>query len=816
MIVFVPYAWNPEIDVITNIAPETFDDWNPLLRYSFEDVVTESDKTWVANVSSVDPIEPLSTDPILYNEGRRPSEKTIVPAGYESAGSLWWNDASDDPYVENRYRMFGPNPSRITKTYGNIEVTLTPSEPYDAIAFFNVQADFIEVTQGSYHTVIDLRYEDPICAEFPNKTTAALVDLPSVPTGALHIVIRGSLRQISIGYLAVGQRVEIGNTLYDTEISIVDYSRKDREFDGTVRIIDRGFTDLIKYRFRMDSEDIYAAKQYFAEIRADFAVFIGKVDRPETIVFGLYKDLLIPVEDYVVVEATLEVESVVQDHPSEDPPPNCVVIIEPNGTECIEEFKKFVRVCLVDGKVVDPITATPNIEIEETDTLLWTLTWLQSEGDNDGIPYRTETLETDCEQSLSLLIWPAATPEEVFPGYLSVGATVVKEDETRIELWPATVAIDECNECANGQCPCVIKVEDHGFSDSSDDYALKSTTETVTLDAKEIDFRVPTFIQGCAGEDRYYWCNVTPSPGYGIAYWSIELGEGASACAYAVLDGIPTTSAFVHRCGAGKVGVPTWEGASNVVILVEYSETETTQLTVDATFGVPMNDTIVLILPPGDTEDLVVSETDPTYYLTEIPIEDGETLDAVVVTVGGGSDLTIYVGVGTDPFPTESDSSIVGDGSLTLTPLNTPGAGTLSVMLMIPPTVGYEGGVTLNVQPVYAQTLTIQSATHGQTAANIALVQAHTLTVQSTTHGHTADTARAIPDVTLEVQSATHGQIADSAQVLQHFTLEVQSATHGQTADHIGNDSVLRDSATAIIRDVNGSILRVKTGGLIT
>jgi hypothetical protein len=840
MLIIEPYSVDTAVDILAINVPEddAYPAWSAAVRYSEGEVVTtgsgESLQIWQARLGSVAPIDSGSGLPALYNEAIDPtgantvgrdSAGTLLPNAteYQHFGELWWRDATDDGYLSNRFRMFDPNPARVTRSANPIEFDIRPQTPWSGIALFNINADVvsIELIDGpaAYSATRTLRYPEILSPAFQNEPQAAFVDIPPVdpaihPNAFLRVRLEATAsRWIHVGCVIIGPAIRLGHALYGLETELMDFSRFTRDTFGNITTIQRGYSDKTTYPHVIPAEFIGQARQILVARRATLTAYIGHPDVALTITYGYFIDLDVPIEGHSQTSASVVVESVLYDTPdSGEPLPDRVVFIEPDGAACVEEhLGPALTLCLSRGRVVDQASATIlDVALGPLDTVEWALEWV--EGGSEHLP-AISILVTDCDQRLPVLTWPESVPVSQGPAVAVVRATITKDDDTEIVLEPATLIVGSCD---GGDCACSLDVSDYGFGDSSDDYALKSTTETVTLDAKEIDFRVPTFIQGCAGEDRYYWCNITPSPGYGIAYWGIELSEGASACAYAVLDGIPTTSAFVHRCGAGKVGVPTWEGASNVVVLVEYSESETTQLTVDATFGVPMNDTIVLILPPGDTDDLIVSEIDPTYYLIEIPIEDGETLDAAVVTVDGGSTLNIYVGIGTDPFPTETDPVVSGDGSLTLTPLNTPGAGTFSVMLMIPPTVGYEGGVTLNVQPVYAQTLTVQSATHGQTATNIDLVQAHTLAIQSSTHGQTADTARAIPDVTLDVQSATHGQIADSAQVLQHFTLEVQSTTHGQTADHIGNDSVLRDSATAIIRDVNGSILRVKTGGLIT
>ena len=70
--------------------------------------------------------------------------------------------------------------------------------------------------------------------------------------------------------------VTIGECLYGAEVSIVDYSRKDREFDGSITLIERGYTDYVSFKVRVPSANVSAVRSLLASKRATSAVYVGQ------------------------------------------------------------------------------------------------------------------------------------------------------------------------------------------------------------------------------------------------------------------------------------------------------------------------------------------------------------------------------------------------------------------------------------------------------------------------------------------------------------------------------------------------------------
>lgn len=489
MIVIAPYAVQIPGDILsTNIPADVVPVWFSATRYPAGMAVSASGATWEAAYAVATPADPASTDPALYNEGHDPAAGHIVPAGYVNAGSLWWRNVSADAYFENRYRMFSDNPARTTESPTDILVEVRPDDQWSAIALFNVGADelTVEVIDGpsAYSVTQTLRYASPLSADYPNQSAVALLDLPAVdplthPNAYLRLCLHATApRIIHCGCLVIGPQAIIGRTLYGTEVGIVDYSRKERDPFGNILVIERGYTDVVRYRFEIDTLTIAAARQFLAERRAKATVFIGATIAPETLCYGYYKDLLIPVERHSLSTADLEVESIVQDAPASTASlPTRAVFVEPDGTACIEaDLGAVAELCIVNGKPEGTVRVTVlDRVLEPGETIVWSIEWLTGESDNEG---SVTTLSTDCLQVLSLLTWPVGTRRTQAPAVAAIRATITLLDTTTITSEAAILTLKDCVD----PCDCTPEIGIAAwYNDETGDYDLEAVAGVVLI-----------------------------------------------------------------------------------------------------------------------------------------------------------------------------------------------------------------------------------------------------------------------------------------------------------------------------------------------
>lgn len=90
-------------------------------------------------------------------------------------------------------------------------------------------------------------------------------------------------------------------------------------------------------------------------------------------------------------------------------------------------------------------------------------------------------------------------------------------------------------------------------------------------------------------------------------------------------------------------------------------------------------------------------------------------------------------------------------------------------------------GVSLTQQ----HQLAVQDASHAHAVDNLALTQQHELAVDDATHGHAADNLTLSTELTLSIADALHGHAVDNITLVQQHVLVVADATHGHSADNV-------------------------------
>lgn len=603
MNVVIPLGLTPADVISTTVPADEFPAWSAGVRYAAGDLVsTGSDpetQQWRALRGEVAPLDPASGLPDLVNEGIDPSGANLI--GYDNAGNPlpngtsyhylgqpWWEDVTGKPFVENRGRMFTDNPAEVTEHNGDIVVRVRPQGgAWDALALFNLNADLLEayIQNGPAPWSVSrtLRYAEPLSADFPNQPSAACLDLPLIdpalyPNATLRLRLSvTSPRLVRCGALVLGRRHAIGATLYGTEVGIIDYSRKERDTFGDIVVIKRGYTETVRYRFQIETATVGAARQLLAAQRAEATVFVGSTEAPETIVYGYYSDLLIPVERWSVSEAELSVESIVQDTPATTELTDRVVFIDPDGTDCVSEHEgQVTTLCVTGGKVRARVTLSVlDTPLAPGDSIDWDMVWLS--GTSAHAP-TTDTLLTTCGQTLPLLIWPPTTPVSQEPGVASIRATITRADASTEVLEPAVLTVSDCAS------PCALDPLPPEWSDGSISMVGLLTETTVIRqiqDGEEIWFSLGD------GETAYFW-TALDSLVVGIE-WTFNGGGLYSPTLYTGWSALlPSADHHEYSSSSGTLAVNRRSGFDHVILAVTAgSGFPERPLSLDLTYGVP-------------------------------------------------------------------------------------------------------------------------------------------------------------------------------------------------------------------------------------
>lgn len=222
----------------------------------------------------------------------------------------------------NRFAMFDAVLGTSTTKSDGITVTIAGSgQIANGLALFGVSGDSVTVTvtdpvDGVIYTatrettdnsgVYDWWswYFSPIV----ENGDMVFVDLPLYGTASITVEITGNA---VCGEMVLGLLRDIGTTTLGTSVSIIDYSRKDRDTFGNAILIQRAFARRANYDVAVDTGSVGAVTKALAAVRAVPTVYIGDADRPETVVYGFYRDFGITLSTPVISECSIEVEGLV-------------------------------------------------------------------------------------------------------------------------------------------------------------------------------------------------------------------------------------------------------------------------------------------------------------------------------------------------------------------------------------------------------------------------------------------------------------------------------------------------------------------------
>lgn len=106
--------------------------------------------------------------------------------------------------------------------------------------------------------------------------------------------------------------ISIGKCLYGTEVSIIDYSRKERDEFGNITVIQRGYSDAVSFSVEIDTENASAVKAILAACRAISVEYTGDTGLDVTTVTGYLNQFSITIDNFKTSTLSLEVEGEVQ------------------------------------------------------------------------------------------------------------------------------------------------------------------------------------------------------------------------------------------------------------------------------------------------------------------------------------------------------------------------------------------------------------------------------------------------------------------------------------------------------------------------
>jgi len=182
---------------------------------------------------------------------------------------------------------------------------LSGSQSYPLIAVRDPLEAYLLASGPLGSTKLQIAVRDPlearILASGPlGSTKLQIADLSFAPFSSPY--------QMTVANSDGSNPITIGMCLYGTSLGIIDYSRKERDTFGAITIIERGYTNRIKYNAEIRTIDADLVRSLLASKRATLAQYVGHSSETSTIVVGYLTQFSIKIEDFMTSKLELEVE----------------------------------------------------------------------------------------------------------------------------------------------------------------------------------------------------------------------------------------------------------------------------------------------------------------------------------------------------------------------------------------------------------------------------------------------------------------------------------------------------------------------------
>lgn len=223
----------------------------------------------------------------------------------------------------NRWAALDGAIGTTTTDTASISFTIAPGTVVGGLALLGLDAESIAITATVSGDTIYARSFDPVSTEddiatfyefffeqIRRRTTLVVTDLPAFEEMEITVTVTGA-GSVSIGSLLLGTQYELGDTLADPTIGIIDYSVKQTDEFGATQVAERAWAKRMSLSVVLASNLVDIAAARLARVRAKPLVWIGSQDFETLIVYGFVKDWSIAIPGKVLSTCNLEIEGLV-------------------------------------------------------------------------------------------------------------------------------------------------------------------------------------------------------------------------------------------------------------------------------------------------------------------------------------------------------------------------------------------------------------------------------------------------------------------------------------------------------------------------
>lgn len=297
MQVIKPVTFNKNTMLVSTTATETVPAWSSATTYNADAEVLYNDNIYVSLQGS--------------NTNKQPD-----------TNPTWWLLKQ----AGNRMAMFDDSVSTRTTATSSLQVVLNTGM-INSIAFLNISGNTLTVTATEspsgpvvYSKTIDLdstiitNWYEYFFEPYALLSDVVLTDIP--PYSGMRMTVQittGPTSEVAIGNLVFGTLYTLGQTQYGVSVGIRDFSIKETDDFGNVRLLQRSYSKRMNAQIFVPNNNFNKLNKILADLRAAPAVYIGTQDERfnQAIVYGYYRDYDVVIQYPGASLCSIEIEGLI-------------------------------------------------------------------------------------------------------------------------------------------------------------------------------------------------------------------------------------------------------------------------------------------------------------------------------------------------------------------------------------------------------------------------------------------------------------------------------------------------------------------------
>ena len=222
----------------------------------------------------------------------------------------------------NPLRLFDGKLDSLTTAPDRLLINITPLQLVTGIALFNVKAASIRVTM--LDPVEGIVFDTGVISMIDNsgvnnwwsyyfapyieKSDFVSLSLPPYIDAMTQVTIEGGGGSVAVGEVVCGRVHNIGDTQFGSGVGILDFSEKEQDQFGNFNIVERKFSKRGEYDVKIPTNSVSGAQRILSKFRATPIVWVGDVNREETIIYGFYRSFDVVLSNPALSDTAISVE----------------------------------------------------------------------------------------------------------------------------------------------------------------------------------------------------------------------------------------------------------------------------------------------------------------------------------------------------------------------------------------------------------------------------------------------------------------------------------------------------------------------------